>query len=1336
MIRWLHISDLHFNDDDMSTIFMRDELPKYLKEKDIKCDYIFCTGDIRTANASPNIFQEESVQYLIELCTAVGITTDRLFIVAGNHDVDRNVAGRDEAIRRICFQRNGYYDPKYGKIKEDDLNSIYEGQAEFRKFLSRIYTDDRVSKYSNPLKPHFNIETDDFNILHVDSTLTYTKDQEAVDMVIGTKLLQNALKELNPDKPTVLLSHYPFMALLQEEQKYVRELLHHNGVRLWLAGHEHDHMVQQVGYFHMLQAGELRMEERANATVLLGEFDDNTNEGNVTAHSWFPEGWAKYPILWHDGTKENQYPFQLRLPGDKGVPCEAIKTRLANDEFVSRIEVIKELIPKVEDDEGNDLDDILRIAWNTDKPHRIILADGGMGKSTMFLNLCKEKSDETFLYIPLERLVALGSSIKAYCVRVLFDGSDEKFEKYTCTRYSSPSLTLLIDGMNEINSRQERQFINEIKELNLFKGIQVVVSSRSDFTVRYSMFGYSICRLTPLSDEQIISVFSQEEWNGIKDAVTLRRLLSNPMMVTMYKEISPIIKNYEHEECLHWILPIKNATDLLYDYYVAQIAILFQQNTVDGQKAQIAYQAIFDILPAVAYAYEVTYSLNKENAEFRVLLQDIIQSGLMNEDDLLPLQERYRDYDIPELVYGSIYDYLTTEAHLLYKDELVVAFPHQIYRDFLSAMWIVRQDDVEKYWNIRRLQFPVMEHIRNLSGAYWTGIAKRIHDVGKGREDVAVLVNNILDCFPYTEAGGCPDYSGLDLRGIQIPDAKVLGSERISLNGARIDSTSIGKSSERSVQYTHLQFSQENEFLAAYSNGQVFIFSLQAEEQTFIYSVGNGIGRLLFTENYLLATKMGMNQTIYVFRHDEQWTYVGEIKNPDDAHAGIFNNQFRILIMKDDMLYFYYNNREIRFSLTDCSRVYNQQTKHAWENPVEGKDISFIKDRDSQKKDSKTGIIWKSENNGLVASSALDGGLTVTSGNETVCVLARGTTLLKDGSISEDGKFAATLSYEIKDGKRKIQLWNLDTRMREYDIFCPDVIDTIHLSEDGSFILGENDNETWVYELASGKENWFTEHFVSKQHKKISTYGTKVLRRNKEQDLYLYDLKTGECFITDNPCKNARLACFMSDGSIAVVGNNARKVKFKNIHTGEYVEVNSQDAPVTGISSFKDEPFIAVATQDKIISIYHIGDRKGDCKRKAIFGKDKLRLVGNNMMVVSPENTVVACSNGQRALQTLNFYEKIGDGGKRGWWYSNLYSSQDPPIKGDVLDIAFNTENKELVVILSNGQIMFCHEKYCRFHSVVDIITNFNVDSYDFRECIFSESIKKQIHQNGGLVDM
>lgn len=1334
MIRWLHISDLHFNSDDMSTVLMREELPKYLRKNNIRCDYIFCTGDIRTANASPNNFPDEAAQYLTDLCTAVGITTDRLFIVAGNHDVDRSVTGRDEAIRKICFQRNGYYDPKYGKVEDVDLKAVHAGQQEFQNFLSRIYSVERVAKYTDPLKPHFNIETEDFNILHIDSTLTYTKNQEAVDLIIGTKLLQNALKELNPDKPTVLLSHYPVTSLLQGEKKYVSELLYWKGVRLWLAGHEHDHMVQPIGYLDMLQAGELRMEENTHATVLIGEFDRQSNTGNITAHSWFTEGWAKYPILWHDGIKEEQYPFQLRLPGDEGSPREAIKAKQANNEFVSRIHIIDELIPKVEDEEGDSLGDILKIAWSTETPHRIVLADGGMGKSTMLLKICKE-SNEPVLYIPLERLVAIGSSIKSYCARVLFNGSEESFEKYTGTRYSSPGLTLLIDGMNEINVRQEQQFINEIKALNLFKGIQVMVASRSDFTVRYSMAGYSKCRLTPLSDEQIMSVFSQEEWNGIRDAVTLRHLLTNPMMVTMYQQISPIIKQYENEESLDWILPIKNATDLLYDYYVAQIAVLFQRNAVDGQKVQIAYLSIFDILPAVAYVYEVTYSLNKENAEFRSLLQKMIQSNVIKEDKLLPLQEKFRDYDIPELRYGPVFDYLTSESHLLYKDDAIIAFPHQIYRDFLSAMWIIRQEDIEKYWNNRKIPFPVMEHIRNLSGKYWTGLASRVHESGKEREDASTLVSNLLDCFPYTATGGYPDYSELDLRGLQIPDAKEIGTERISLRGAKIDNASIGKSSEQSLLYTHLQFSSGNEYLAAYSNGRAFIFSLQTEEQPFIYFVGKEPGRFVFMGDYLFATKLGMNQEIYVFRHEEKWMYVGKIKNSEESCAGIFNNRFHLLILKDDMLYFYYNNREIRFSLSDCSHVYNQQIKNAWKNPVEGMDLTFLKDRNNQKRNRKTGIIWQTENDGLVAASALDGGLTITSGNEILYVLARGTTLLKDGSVSGDGKHAATLSHELKDGKRKIQLWNLDKRMRVGGILCPGIIDTVHLSEDGSFVLGETDKKTWVYEMASGKERWFAEHFVSNQYKKISTYGTKVLRKNMEHDLYLYDLKTGECIPADNPCKNARLACFMSDGSIAAVGNNIRKVRFKNIRTGTYSEVNSQDAPVIGISSFKNEPFIAVATQDNIISIYHIGDRKGNCNRKAIFGKDKIRIVGNHMMVVSPENTVVACSNGQKGLQTINYYEKTAHDKKIGWWYPNPYSSLDPVINGDVLDMAFNTENKELVVILSNGQIMFCHEKYCRFHSAVDIITNFNVDAYDFRGCICSESIKNQICQNGGLIN-
>lgn len=57
IINWLHISDLHLGSEGAITNMMRNELPDYLKGLGVKCDYVFCTGDIRTANVSHNVFR-------------------------------------------------------------------------------------------------------------------------------------------------------------------------------------------------------------------------------------------------------------------------------------------------------------------------------------------------------------------------------------------------------------------------------------------------------------------------------------------------------------------------------------------------------------------------------------------------------------------------------------------------------------------------------------------------------------------------------------------------------------------------------------------------------------------------------------------------------------------------------------------------------------------------------------------------------------------------------------------------------------------------------------------------------------------------------------------------------------------------------------------------------------------------------------------------------------------------------------------------------------------------------------------------------------------------------
>ena len=135
-------------------------------------------------------------------------------------------------------------------------------------------------------------------------------------------------------------------------------------------------------------------------------------------------------------------------------------------------------------------------------------------------------------------------------------------------------MILFLDGLNEVKPETERRLITEIKNMSLLGGIQFVISSRVDFTTRYGIAGARKVKLLPLKDEQIRTVFSPEEWTNICNSVPLHHLLSNPMMVTMYKDISSLMIRYRDEECLPWIQPVQNTTDLLRNYYTAQIAVM------------------------------------------------------------------------------------------------------------------------------------------------------------------------------------------------------------------------------------------------------------------------------------------------------------------------------------------------------------------------------------------------------------------------------------------------------------------------------------------------------------------------------------------------------------------------------------------------------------------------------------------------------------------------------------------------------------------------------------------------------------------------------------------
>ncbi|MDO4161023.1 MAG: metallophosphoesterase, partial [Prevotellaceae bacterium] len=591
---------------------MRDELPKFLIREGLKCDYVFCTGDIKTAGPNDCGFTDDMAKYIIEICKAVDISSDRLFIVPGNHDVNRDIDERKLSIEKLMFHRQGYYDPSKGIIERADLVNIMRGEADFKDFLLKIFNPDRVAMYGNPDRPHFVIETPDFNILHVDTTISYTKDQEANDLIVGTYALYKEINKINKKKPTILLTHYPITSLLQGEIKYISYILQPNEIRLWLAGHEHDHVAQKIHYLHQLQAGELRYENKANATFLIGEYDNTSGKVQIMAYTWFPEGWAKYPKLDLDNKNVDRYECLLLAVQDGGSSKMTKVVKDANIQYFYRLpeKIEQGLLPSIDDD-GNitSLEQLLDTAWDSNKPHVIILADGGMGKTTMLLDYCR-KSSEPILYVPVERLVALNIGIEDYCVRSIYDNDINTFRENLQNRYSKPTLTLFIDGLNEVDGKHERVFVLEIQRLNMLKGLRVVVTSRSNFTSRYSMPGYRNTKLKPLDDAQICRYFKATEWAKIKGTRALHQLLGNPMMVTVYKEICSVADEFMDIEFLDWIFPVKNSTDLFHNYYVAQMALMMKRSGTDGDRMLLTQMCIRDILPAIAYEYECKRRLN------------------------------------------------------------------------------------------------------------------------------------------------------------------------------------------------------------------------------------------------------------------------------------------------------------------------------------------------------------------------------------------------------------------------------------------------------------------------------------------------------------------------------------------------------------------------------------------------------------------------------------------------------------------------------------------------------------------------------------------------------
>ncbi|WP_346065733.1 metallophosphoesterase family protein, partial [Lacrimispora amygdalina] len=307
---WLHFSDLHFSiKDNFDTHFAKKKLIEFIKENDIRCKYLFITGDI--ANRGK---YDGCVDYLNLLIEALNMNSNKhnIFWAVGNHDISRENAIRNKIIDEIRTSKNccnKFEETISTREKQQILVSI--GMEDYLKHYGELL--DTSIEDTIDYNTHRVIKLDDLNLIILNTCLTSCDNSDAHNLVLVDTKLSKLFDNLDKNKPTFVIAHHGKEFLHEQEVRRISNIMD-GKVSLYMCGHSH-----RLGYsrfddaekdIHQLTSGGGIIDGYAKFSFMGGKF---INSGfTVTPFSFSENGsqnWSADYNLHKRLKKGNYFPF-------------------------------------------------------------------------------------------------------------------------------------------------------------------------------------------------------------------------------------------------------------------------------------------------------------------------------------------------------------------------------------------------------------------------------------------------------------------------------------------------------------------------------------------------------------------------------------------------------------------------------------------------------------------------------------------------------------------------------------------------------------------------------------------------------------------------------------------------------------------------------------------------------------------------------------------------------------------------------------------------------------------------------------------------------------------
>lgn len=316
MFKWIHLSDLHFQEEDgFNGEKLKSSLVDYLKGIG-PVNALFLTGDFRYAKKSQGNI-DVITSYIMEIANSSKVDKNNIFYVPGNHDLDRGSI-RNALIDAVIAA----YSPSSGKFDDQILNKIISDFDFFAKIEKQIYGETFLANHPGI---HRVKKLANCNLLLLNTAITACRDEERGNLLLGSYYLNEALKELDPEKPTIVLGHHGSSFLNRDDSKQSFIAMEQKNIRLYLCGHEHALWAESCGNnIKQITTGCIFDEQGAvTAGFAVGSLNDE-NIVHIDFHQWFGDRQC-----W--GTSPNPFDDFCIPPYKKSNQENVIESKVKND---------------------------------------------------------------------------------------------------------------------------------------------------------------------------------------------------------------------------------------------------------------------------------------------------------------------------------------------------------------------------------------------------------------------------------------------------------------------------------------------------------------------------------------------------------------------------------------------------------------------------------------------------------------------------------------------------------------------------------------------------------------------------------------------------------------------------------------------------------------------------------------------------------------------------------------------------------------------------------------------------------------------------------------------